>query len=62
MTEIQIRVNQTEDAEEVRAIRLIEDAICIILLIVLPDCILEKSGIYRAMQKIIDMRGESSDE
>ena len=44
---------------EVRTMRLIEDAICIILLIFLPDCILEKSGIYRAMQKIIDMRGGS---
>lgn len=41
--------------------RLIEDVICIILLIFLPDCILEKSGIYRAMQKIIDMRGESDE-
>lgn len=33
--------------------RLIEDIICIILLAVLPDCILERLGLYESMQTII---------
>ena len=38
--------------------RLIEDVIAIILLIALPDCILEALGIYKALYKIIEIRQE----
>ena len=33
--------------------RLIEDVISIILLMLLPDCILERLGLYDSMQTII---------
>lgn len=36
--------------------RMIEDIICIILLAVLPDCILERLGLYESMQTIIGRR------
>lgn len=42
--------------------RLIEDLICIVLLIVLPDAMLEATGLYKHMETIrkvrADMRGE----
>ncbi len=36
--------------------RLIEDIICIILLAILPDCILERLDLYDSMQTIIYRR------
>lgn len=36
-----------------RTVRLIEDVICIILLIFLPDLLLEKMGLYDSMQTVI---------
>lgn len=36
--------------------RLTEDVISIILLMLLPDCILEKLGLYDSMQTIIRRR------
>lgn len=36
--------------------RLIEDVICIILLVFLPDYIMERLGLYKSMQTIIYRR------
>lgn len=39
-----------------RTVRLIEDVICIILLIFLPDYLLEKMGLYNSIQTVIYRR------
>lgn len=36
--------------------RLIEDVICIVLLVLLPNCILERCGLYGAMDTIMKGR------
>lgn len=39
--------------------RLIEDVICIILLIFLPDLLLKKKGLYDSMQTVIYRRANN---
>lgn len=41
-------------------IELVEDIICIILLVLLPDILLEKFGLYAAMYALIEEREENS--